>query len=115
MRLSPLSLLLAACLVLPGCFVIEEIDAGQKEMDRRAGPRAKPESNKFDGPDWEDLGNLLPGQKKKTAKERAKDYWDTAKTIAPGTMSEGIAKCLLDGSVQFMSQDDCLARGGKPQ
>jgi hypothetical protein len=112
MRISPLPLLLAVCLVLPGCFVVDELNAGKDEMDRRIGARAKPEVKKFDGPDWEDL---LPTAKKKTAREVADDYWDTAQAIAPGELSEGIAKCQLDGSLQFMSQDDCLARGGTPQ
>ena len=50
-------------------------------------------------------------------KEKAKEYWEKARTITPGTRDEesGISACQLGGSTQFMMKEQCLARGGVPK
>jgi hypothetical protein len=96
--------LLAACLCW-GCFAFDEIDAGQKEMDRygaKAGAAKQQEAaNK---------------EEEASPKEQARRWWDKARSISPGEDTAGssdIVSCKLDGSVRLMSQTDCANSGGK--
>jgi hypothetical protein len=90
-----------------GCFIFDEIDAGQKEMDRydgksKAAKEKATETAKKDEP---------------SAKDRARAWWDKARTFSPRSDDESsdIVSCSIDGAIRFMSQTDCQNSGGKIQ
>jgi hypothetical protein len=87
-----------------GCFVLDEIDAGQKEMDRYSVKDGKAKTAavaKSDEP---------------SPKERARQWWQKVRSIdpLPPDASGDIVSCKVDGSVRFMSQTDCQHSGGRP-
>ncbi|HEY8154219.1 MAG TPA: hypothetical protein VII72_08845 [Myxococcota bacterium] len=87
-----------------GCFVFDEIDAGQKEMDRYGGkpPDAKGEA-------------AAAKDKEPTPAERARQWWDSARTFEPRSddAKSDIVSCKVGGAVRFMSQSDCTNSGGR--
>ena len=96
---------LAASLVFCGCFVFDEIDAGQKEMDRYDKNKTTSETAE-------------PGKaKSETAspQERAKQWWNSARTFAPreDDAKSNVVSCKLGGKVRYMSQTDCQNSGGR--
>jgi hypothetical protein len=100
-----LVLLLAACLC-SGCFVFDEIDAGQKEMDRYGGKT----------PAKQEAATAAKQEPQVSPKEQARQWWDKARSITPGedtSGSSGIVKCRLDGALRFMSETDCSNSGGR--
>jgi len=100
-------LCLAALLaVTPGCFVIDELNQGQKLMDQHMNNGA----NKKKG----EAQAANPDEARSQARERADKYWDKVRSIAPGEVSEGIVGCRLKGATQFMTEEACRARGGAP-
>jgi hypothetical protein len=98
-----LALILASALCW-GCFALDEIDAGQKEMDRYGGkaPAATAEAKAAEGE------QLSPA-------ERARQWWDKARTFEPRSedAKSDIVSCKVDGTVRFMSQADCHNSGGR--
>ena len=46
--------------------------------------------------------------------EQTKEWWKRASSLAPTELEATIVSCRLSGGTQFMSRDDCLARGGSP-
>ncbi len=46
--------------------------------------------------------------------EQTKEWWKRASSLAPSELEASIVSCRLSGGTQFMSRDDCLARGGAP-
>jgi hypothetical protein len=90
-----------------GCFVFDEIDAGQKEMDRYGS------KNKGSGE------AAAPGKSEKTEtaspQERMRQWWNSARTFSPRAedAKSDIVSCKLDGAVRFMSQTDCQNSGGR--
>jgi hypothetical protein len=99
-----LSALLA---VTPGCFVINELNEGQKLMDQHMN-----NGNNKKKADGAQVANTEEARSK--ALKRASKYWDKVRSIAPGSVSEGIVGCRVKGSTQFMTEEACLARGGSP-
>lgn len=103
-----LALACAVLLGLPlsGCFVIDEIDKGQKMMDEHS-PEAKQKK------ETEEAEAPVAGKKDAIDnyfREEEKD--GTTKSFSPGQVSEGIVACKLAGATQFMKREDCAARGG---
>jgi hypothetical protein len=107
MRKSVLGVaLLAVCLALPGCWVLDELSAGNKKMD--AYMKKKPDAD-------EPSGAPMAGGGKK---QRVGEYFANQKnprTFTPGSLSGDIVRCKLKGDVQFMKQQECASRGGTPQ
>ena len=105
-RLLAIACVLLLAAPLAGCWVIEEIDRGSKWMDDHSAAKKKSES--------ELKSPAVPAKK-----DAVNDYFagedkaGTTKTFAPGTVSEGIVACKLDGSLQFMKREQCAARGGR--
>jgi hypothetical protein len=87
-----------------GCFVFDEIDAGQKEMDRYGG---KPASAKGEA-------TASKGEEASPA-ERARQWWDKARTFEPRSedAKSEIVSCKVGGAIRFMSQTDCTNSGGR--
>ena len=46
--------------------------------------------------------------------EQTKEWWKRTSSLAPAELESSIVSCRLSGGMQFMSRDDCLARGGTP-
>lgn len=104
-RLPALAALLALAAPLSGCWVIEEIDRGSKWMDDHSAKNKKAED--------EPAKAAAPQKGALDAYFREQDEEGTAKSFAPGQVSEGIVACKLGGSTQFMTKENCAARGGR--
>lgn len=95
--------LLLACLLLSsfstGCWVIEEIDAGQELLEKHS---AKVEEVEEEDPDkeWAFMEKLDP------------EYWAKARTITKGEGNSDIVNCKVGGSTQFMKKSECAGRNG---
>jgi hypothetical protein len=98
-----LVLILAAALC-SGCFVLDEIDAGQKEMDRY-GSKGKGATAEA----------AVAKEKEPSPAERARDWWNKARTFEPRSedAKSDIVSCKVDGSIRFTTQADCQNSGGR--
>jgi hypothetical protein len=111
MRQIACSLGLAALLLLPGCFVLDEMDAGMAKMKENS-PGAKAEA-----------GAAAEGEAVEQAPAR-KDgkpvdlaaWWKSARTPSSGPKEPGesieIVSCRIGGDVRFMARTDCEVQGG---
>ncbi len=95
-------------LFLSGCFVIDEIDQGQKIMDDHS-PKAKEEKEEAPKKSAARAGGRTDAVDN-YFREEAQD--GTTKSFAPGEVSEGIVACKLADGTQFMKRENCAARGG---
>jgi hypothetical protein len=103
-RLVCAGLLALGLASLPGCFVFDELDAGMEKIDRASAKKKtepEPAPVASAGTDAETEG-------------RRRSLWEGGRSLNPHEKSDAIARCTLGGSVQFMTRDDCLARGGDP-
>jgi len=99
--------LLAACLLLSGCFVFDEIDAGMEMMEKTG-----PQPPKQEAPD--------PGADAK--KPSGQEWWSNAKSLSaedaeavpPGDPKQ-LVTCRIGGGSRFMRRGDCVSQGGKPK
>jgi hypothetical protein len=108
-KLLVLALSVAIGLVLTGCWVFDEIDSGMEQIDKYAA------SNSSKGKSKEKAETAAaPAPREDAVAEyfRKEDEAGTTRTISPGQVSEGIVKCRIGGSTQFMTKDACAARGG---
>ena len=112
MRLSTLCFFVMAIALLGGanlgCFVLDELDAGDKEMDRYSKNRKKVEETERtpeEEPGERDLGIY---------QDKLSESWGQTKSLSPGELDESIVRCNVAGKAQFMSKDECMSRGGRP-
>jgi hypothetical protein len=86
-----------------GCFVLDEIDAGQREMDRY-GSKGKGAAT----------AEAAAKEKEPSPAERARQWWDKARTFEPRSedAKSDIVSCRVGGAIRFMSQVDCQNSGG---
>jgi hypothetical protein len=104
------ALLLALLLIAPGCFVLDELDAGRKIMEQHSPKTAeerearskKVSSSTGGNQDDEGLVARVQGwlAQRKADAERAK----------PSVHPDG---CGIGGSMQFLRKFDCQLRGGR--
>ena len=112
MRQRARILALAAVLALgPGCFVIDELDAGMelmKESSPNGGKKAAAE------PAPEPVART---KKKPDARVALAKWWKGARTPTSGPKDGGpaadIVTCRLGGKTLFMTKTDCEVQGGK--
>ena len=107
--MRPLILTLALLLLAGpnlGCFVLDELDAGEKEMARYGKNKKKPEEPVAAQPDEESQENLPSYQ------DQLNQWWGEARSLDVQDIDDSIVRCQLDGTAQFMSRDDCESRGG---
>jgi len=105
---------LVSCLVLVllaaptlGCYVLDELDASKKEVDRYSKHKQKEEAPKAE--QKAEAGKVdLPAYQ-----DQLKQWWGKSHSLDPQDIDSSIVRCLLGGKTQFMGRDDCLARGGK--
>jgi hypothetical protein len=105
-RLTALLCLVLLALPLGGCWVIEELDKGQKLMADHSEKKQPDEGEK--APTAKVGGGKGALDQYFGAEEKA----GTTKTFTPGEVSEGIVACKLGGTTQFMKRENCAARGG---
>lgn len=104
-----LLLLLSLSFVLgtPACMVVEEMDnAAAKMPNAKKKPSAESEASPEPGSSF--------AARKDAVLERSQQWWDRATSLSSESVDTSITQCALGGSTQFMSRDDCLARGGRP-
>jgi len=115
--LRQLAIILALTLLTgptTGCFVLEELSAGQKEMERYSKGRKAREAAEAAA------AAELEGETAERSIHAYEDKlgewwgWSGAHSLDTEDLDESIVRCQLGGSSQFMARDDCLARGGKP-
>lgn len=99
------ALLALAALALPGCFVLEELEAGNEIMEQHSRAHAASASE---------------GGAEETARAaedggRRRSLWEGGRALDPRERDAEIARCQLEGRSLFMARSDCLARGGSPQ
>jgi hypothetical protein len=103
-------IVIAASWLCFGCFALDEIDAGQKEMDRYTA------KGKSDGAKPADAGSKGKAEgEQATPEERAKQWWSSARTFSPreDDAKSDIVRCKVGGTVRFTSQADCTNSGGR--
>jgi len=92
--------LLVLCACLSGCFVFDELEAGEKIMEQNA---AKPEA--------------APAQPA-AAHQTGSGWWANAKSLRDAPADPGnnpAVACQIGGSTRFMRRSDCLSQGGRPK
>jgi hypothetical protein len=92
--------LLVICVCASGCFVFDELDAGEKIMEQNAA--VKP---------------AAPAQPT-AAHQTGSGWWANAKSLSdtPAEPSSDPAiACMVGKSMRFMRKSDCLSQGGRPQ
>ncbi len=84
--------------------MLDEIDAGQKEMDRYGG--------KGKGATAE---AAAAKEKEPSPAERAREWWNKARTFEPRSedAKSDIVSCKVDGSIRFTTEADCQNSGGR--
>jgi hypothetical protein len=109
--------LVLACCVCQGCFALDEIDKGQKIMEKHsprareaqqaqaAGAAAAAEKQKKDEEGWLDRAGQLAGGVKAWWAGRSERTPERDPTDVP-------VPCEIDGRMQFMRKSDCAIRGG---
>ncbi len=106
--MRPLILTLALLLLAGpnlGCFVLDELDAGEKEMARYRPNTQEEPANPKAGEDG--------GEKPPSYQDQLNQWWGEARSLDAQDIDDSIVRCRLAGATQFMSRDDCAARGGQ--
>jgi predicted cobalt transporter CbtA len=95
-------------LAATGCFVFDEIDnAGTFEKASPPGAKAAAAPKP---------GAAPANAAAKPAAPSGDAWWKTASSVTSEEMDDSaIAKCSVNGRIEFMDRDDCLSRGGTPQ
>src|SRR5262245_60995060 len=110
MRLvAPLGLV-AALALSTGCFVFDEIDKGQKIMDKHSGRGAKHAAADAE-PAAEEAEEEAPG-----LIARIQGFWEEARAEEEPERSadDSIITCEFSGGgTTFTYESDCLSRGGE--
>jgi len=110
-RMLAIAWIALLCAPLSGCFVLDELDSGKKVMDAHSAK--KPGEKEAGAKDETPAAAAAPGGKNAIDTYfRAEEEDGTTKTFAPGAVSEGIVSCKIGGSTQFMTRENCAARGG---
>lgn len=109
MRLH-LPLLLASTL-LCGCFVLDELDAGNAILDEHRGTKPVAESEAKPGAEGEKPGPPTGTQ-----------WWSKARSLnrsaQPATDAgdpDALVRCRIAGSQRFMRRVDCASQGGSAE
>jgi hypothetical protein len=104
MRIRLAVALLASGLAL-GCFAVDEIDKGMNDYEHHSGSAAHAEPS----PEPAAASRGANGEAAKRP-----NPWLGAHSLTSEPMHAQVVGCKLAGSTQFMTEDDCRARGGRP-
>ncbi len=109
-RFYSLTLMLAVGLAGPGCFAVDELDAGLASMKGAAPEEAAEPAVE------ESSGGDDAAERAKALQAKAKNLWKNARTPtskeAPADPGAELVGCKIGGSTRFMSRTDCLTQGG---
>jgi hypothetical protein len=102
------ALVLLLALLCSGCFIIDEIEAGQEIMDAHSPDRQ---------PGAKSGTAAEPSGERKTARQRLAEYYakQRAKASGPSRSSDpgdAVGRCRIRGSTEFLRRSDCQLRGG---
>ncbi len=86
-------------------MVLDELDAARAKMPK---PKAKAIVEEEDSIS---LATQAMETKDRLVKQ-SMQLWEKAKSLSSTEEKTSIVSCRLDGSTQFMSEDDCQLRGG---
>ena len=109
-------LLIAGCaLLLSGCFVLEELEAGEKILDQhggRGGAASQPAEQA--PPTRARRGKPEPGvlAKLQAVGDTIGDWWKEL-VKGPPDPNDAIVPCKVGGDIQFTRRAECLSRGGR--
>lgn len=95
-----------------GCFVGDEIDKAASLSQGGPGPAKKPP-----GAASEEKPKQVASAaaKPNAGGSPAKSWWETARSLTSEDSVSDIVGCAVSGRTEFMTREDCLARGGAPQ
>jgi hypothetical protein len=85
-----------------GCFVLDEIDKGRAELDRRSGRSASRSPEAGEGSE----GGV------ESARSVVSRWWQEARALVPGEGDGDLVRCRLGREERFMRSDDCRSLGG---
>jgi hypothetical protein len=115
-RFHMATLLLALALAGPGCFVIDELDAGMATMKAHS-PKKKGDAAKAATPETPETSTRDEAAKRAAAlRADAQEWWKNARTPASKQGSsdpdQAAVRCRIGEGIRFMSRTDCLTQGG---
>ena len=109
-RLVPLAALL---LLAPGCFVFEELEAGQKLMEQHS-PK-KPEEKKPATPTQTASADTQKGMLDELQGWWRKKRRQAEEASRPAPNPDDVpVRCQIGGRTHFVRKSDCALRGGQP-
>lgn len=116
--LAALVALLVASASLSGCYVLDELDKGQAELDRYSSA-----NNKKKAAAAKAQADGGAGSAEADGKPAGASWWSHARSLntAPGAEQakaddpDAVVRCELGGSTGFMRRGDCLSQGGRPR
>ncbi len=94
---------------MPGCFVIDELEAGRAIMDAHTPAAKKTERLEKE---------MANGEKPLTYEQMVGSWWKDAKSInvSPGqrlATDDPMVPCTHAGRTVYTKRSDCVARGGR--
>ena len=114
-RLLTLALLLTTLVFATGCFVFDELDQGQKELDAHRPQAVKQKEAE------EKAKTAKSGEAPATYSQVTQAWWKDAKSLPSAPEEEADAAgnpnatvtCKHGGKTFFTRRSDCLARGSR--
>jgi len=95
------AVLLVYVALVPGCYVFDEVEAAQRELEHRSPVAAREAREDGDG-----------SKRASAAGASSPGWWEKARVLTREQRDESIVQCHLRGSRRFMGRDDCLSQGG---
>lgn len=99
---------------LTGCFVFDELEAGEKIMDSHSPHRNKKKSEAEEA--------ATSGTGEEESKPTGQAWWSQARSLNSGPADDedadagdpsAVVRCELAGATRFMRRGDCLSQGGR--
>jgi hypothetical protein len=90
-----------------GCSIMDEINAANDAVGNNSANNEKAAAKEREA----EAAASAENQKKLAVKE----WWDEATSMDPEDLDKSIVKCDVGGSVSFMSDGECISRGGTVQ
>jgi hypothetical protein len=107
---------LAAALALAfglGCGVMDELDQGRADMEKRS-PTFRKEQEEKEAAAAAGAGSHAGAASAAGAvKKAAASWWKSAKSLSSEESEADIVRCLTRDGEQFMLRTECNARGGR--
>ena len=106
--------------LLSGCFVFDEIEQGNAFLDAHSPRGSKQQEMKLAEEAEKEAADAKAASSDKPfswagVKETVDEWWQEALEEEPleRDPSDGVVRCEIRGSVQFLRKSDCSLRGGR--